>query len=730
MADPIFSSSTAADVGFPLTGAIFLEGAAGTGKTSEAVAYVRQLLTAGVAPERILVIVPQRTLGRVYQQTAYNAGTSGGVVDVTTLAGIAYESIARYWPLVATKAKFADPNREPKFLTIETAQYFMARLANPVYAAGQFEGVGVSPARVISQTFDNLNKAALLGESLDQVGKRLVTAWGDRQSSRLAAYHASLELAAQFRTYCLEHSLIDVSLGLDLFRGILRKNAKFKKAFFKRYTHLVFDNLEEDNFAAHDFTEWLLPHLQGALLVYDTDASYRVFLGADSETAYNLSRQCAIHEIRTRSLTTSAPIQALIGEFDRQIGSDFPAEAPESDEQTVAILPVNPLTAFEYKTATFFPQMIQWAIETIINLTSSGVPKREIAVVAPYLSDSLRFSLIYPLQQIGITTLSHRPSRALRDEPAARALITLARLAYPVRESLPPAADVADALGQSIGELDPVRARILTGQVYGTGRMLLKSFDELKTDMQSRVSYRIGEKYEQLRLWLNAQTTETTADSPLDHFWRRLFGEVLSQPGFGFHRDLEAGRIVAQMIESARTFRVTLYDEAPDESDSVVMDWSDARREYFQLIDQGLLAALAPQSWQDDAVDAVLLSPAITFLLRDRVVKHQIWLDVGSAAWSERLEQPLTHPYVLRRDWKSGEIWTDEHEHNARRERLHHVATGLLRRCQEKIYLGIADLGEEGFEQRGQLLDVFQRIVQRHTPPDPADPYQMMTGTP
>jgi hypothetical protein len=429
-------------------------------------------------------------------------------------------------------------------------------------------------------------------------------------------------------------------------------------------------------------------------------------------------------------------MHALIGEFDRLVGDTFPTESltpgpspsgegsegpsanPAPDAKNGVPTPspyeveqriggevrANPLSAFRYSTHSFFPQMINWAVETVLGLVADGVPLRQIAVVAPYLSDSLRFSLIYPLEQAGVATLSHRPSRALRDEPPARAMLTLARIAYPTVESLPPAADVADALGQAIGNLDPVRARILTGAVYGAGRMALKPFEELASDVQERVSYRLGEKYEQLRKWL---TEQVATDSPLDHFWRRLFGEILSQPGFGFHRDIESGRIAAQLIESARTFRATLYPIDPT-------DWTDARREYFQLIGQGLLAMLHPQSWQDEETDAVFFSPAITFLLRNRVVDHQIWLDVGSAAWSERLEQPLTHPYVLRREFQPGDVWTDELEREARREMLHNVTVGLLRRCRKQIHLGIADLGEEGYEQRGDLLNVFQRIVQRY----------------
>ena len=49
------------------------------------------------------------------------------------------------------------------------------------------------------------------------------------------------------------------------------------------------------------------------------------------------------------------------------------------------------------------------------------------------------------LQARGIKARSHRPSRALRDEPAARALLTIARLAHPRWDMSPAEFDVAFA---------------------------------------------------------------------------------------------------------------------------------------------------------------------------------------------------------------------------------------------------------------------------------------------
>ena len=77
------------------------------------------------------------------------------------------------------------------------------------------------------------------------------------------------------------------------------------------------------------------------------------------------------------------------------------------------------------------------------------VPPGEIVVLAPFLSDALRFSLMQRLE--GIPVRSHRPRARLREEPAARCLLTLAQLAHPEWGLKPTAFDVAYALMQAIG---------------------------------------------------------------------------------------------------------------------------------------------------------------------------------------------------------------------------------------------------------------------------------------
>src|SRR5262249_47495341 len=166
-----------------------------------------------------------------------------------------------------------------------------------------------------------------------------------------------------------------------------------------------------------------------------------------------------------------------------------------------------------------------------------------------------------------------------------------------------------------------------------------------------------GARFDMRRSWLAACRSQM-GQVPLDQYLRRLLGEVLSQPGFSFHNDFEAARIAARLISSAENFRRTLYRD-------FVGDWTAARQEYISLIEQRFLPALDVPSWQDDDSNAVLLSAAYTFLLRNRSVDYQFWVDVGSNDWWQRLEQPLTHPFVLRRDFPVDLPWTDDMEAEA-----------------------------------------------------------------
>ncbi len=122
-----------------------------------------------------------------------------------------------FWPLVSETSGFAQPDASPVFLTLETAQYYMAHLVRPLLDEQRlFDSVTLERNRLFSQILDNLNKAALVGFSYLDIGERLKTAWVG-EPGQLRVYEDVQTCASLFRQFCLQHNLLDFSLQIEVF---------------------------------------------------------------------------------------------------------------------------------------------------------------------------------------------------------------------------------------------------------------------------------------------------------------------------------------------------------------------------------------------------------------------------------------------------------------------------------------------------------------------------------
>ena len=685
----------------PLGDRVFVEGPAGCGKTTVGLERMLYLMTQDVKGSEILVLTPQRVLGEPYFSCLRRPDwIAGGAPDILTLGGLARRMVELFWPLIAEPAGFAHPERMPTFLTLETAQYFMAHVVRPLLDQGIFASVSIAPNRLYSQVIDNLNKSAEADFPYTEIGERLKEAWVG-SSSQLRIYDDAQECASRFRNFCLENNLLDFSLQFEIFHHLLWPDPVFRQYLCQRYRCLIADNIEEDTPVAHKILEEWLPEFESAMLIFDLEGGYRRFLGANPRTGYALKALCEEKIVQTQSFVTSPGLESigwmLAEELDQRppVGMHLNVFTREMRNDILAV-----------GNRRFFPEMLDWAAEEIERLVrEEGVSPDEIVVLAPYVSDALRYALLSRLLARGVPAFSHRPSRPLRQESAAQCLINLACLAHPKWKEIPPRIDVAHAFQQAISGLDLVRAQLLGEIVYriSEGEARLTSFDEIRSPARQRITHLLGKRYEQLRQWLLAYSQRPAV--PLNYFFSRLFGEILSQPGFRFHDDLHMAEMAANLIESARKFRWALED--------ILDDTDEISHEFVIVIREGLIAAQYLRSWEFPGKESVLIAPAHTFLMRNRPVDFQFWLDLGSYGWMERVNQPLTQPYVLSREWIRGNLWTEAQEFAHSQAALSTLTVGLLRRCRRKVYLGFSQLGETGFEQRGPLLYTFTRIFRR-----------------
>lgn len=672
----------------------FLSGPAGTGKTSTGVEHLTKLC--GTTFDGVVVYVPQKISAEPYiNAVQYQYPVS---VDFFTIGSLSRKMVEIYWPLISEISGFTHPFDQPTFLNLEGAQYFIAHVLRPFLNEGLFDSVTINRNRLYTQVLDNLNKAALNGYSIQEIGSRLrLAVVGDSEQQRI--YEDAQVATKAFRKFCLANNILDFSLQLEIFwKHLWQEEGLCRDYIRQKYQHILVDNIEETTPIEHEIIRGWLPDLDSALLIYDNDGGFRTFLGADPESAKELMHIC------DNQIKFAEPIQSnqVLESLGNTVGRLL--KRPVDSNEILSLEKVQ--EAVVVVSHRYFPDMLDWVADNIrVMVQEDGIPHNEIAVLTPFLSDALRYSLTEKLDRFGIPSRSHRPSRSLRDEPVSQALITLAMLAHPEWVMPPSTFDVAYMFVQILGDIDLVRAQILSEIVFRIkeNRPDLSSFNRILPEMQERITYVIGEKYEYFRLWM-----ERYIDGPemeLDFFMAKIFGEVLSQPGFGFHGDYSAGDIAANLIDSIKNYRLTTKDRLKRK-----VPWG---KEYIQMVQQGVIAAQYLRNWRTEDFDSIMLQPAYTFLMQNRAVDYQFWLDIGSYGWHKRIYQPVTHPFVLNRNWPIDRNWTDNAEIDVERESLYRLVVGLFRRCKKMIYLGLSNMSEAGYENDGMLLRTFQGIYQQ-----------------
>ncbi len=310
---------------------LFLSGPYGSGKTELAVQRLQWLLLQErVRGNDILVLVPQRITGQPYQQALRGgAMPNGSPARITTVAGLAREAVGLYWPLLSTTAGFHDPRKEPTFLNLETSQYHMERLVMDAIAQGEFDGIRVEKNRIITQVLDNLNKTALHGFTIDEAYARLELSvpFGETRTGQLNALRSARTISHHFRQLCLNGSLIDFSLLIDLFYRHALNNEWSRTHLFRSHRHIIFDNVEEANAVAHDLIAAWIPFLDSALIVMDEDAGYRAILGADPVGSARLADACSRTIRLTATPNLSPALQATAHRVEQAIrGHNRPAK--------------------------------------------------------------------------------------------------------------------------------------------------------------------------------------------------------------------------------------------------------------------------------------------------------------------------------------------------------------------------------------------------------------------
>lgn len=667
----------------------FWLGPAGAGKTTALRTRLLRLLESGEPAYTMLILVAEPDQQRPFLDFIHQSGLGPYAdLNVTTYNKMAQEMVQLFWPLVARDAGFEKPYQPPSFLSYDLAQLLMWQVVTPLLEEGAFADLRLRPQQIVSQLLDTLNRAALNGLSLEDAIDRQIRTWAG-EPSRLRHLHEAAAAARGFRRICLERSLLDLSLAVQVFDTGLVHREEFHKYFRERYRHLLVDNVEEQTPAGQNFIMGLMKETETTAVSYDAGGGYKRFLSADPLGAKTFKLASKRSLDFNEQFTTNLPLIHLANLVENSL-MQTPAKPTEMAETAV----------LRRVGGRYRREMVANLMAVLQELIDAGTAPYDIAIIAPYLDGALRYMLAQALQEAKLPYFLLRRRSSPRDEPRVRSWLTWLALAHPQWQVVPSAYDVAEALTLSIHGLDPARAELLVERLYRVEGPELRPLAELPERIVERVGTHLADLYEELREWLVAQE----GDQPIDAFLHKLFTELLSQRRFQPEPDLSGASVCDWLVRSAGRLRQSAAALSLKSEAAIGAVFIDG-------INNGLVTANPPELGDPPDPNGIMVSTIYGYLLAGRPVRVQVWLETAATGWWDIPNQPLSNAFVLAQSYDPDKPWTSEDDFSIRNQLLSRIVRGLTARCLDGIIVANSDLDRRGLRQDGPLWRALQHIL-------------------
>ncbi len=666
----------------------FLLGPAGAGKSTALRQKLLRLLSSGEPAYTLLVLVAEPDHQQNYLDAVHQSGL-GPYADlkITTYNQMAQEMVSLFWPLVARPAGFDRPYQPPTFLSYDLAQLLMWHIVTPILEQGAFTNLRLRPQQIVSQILDTLNRAALNSLSLEQAINRQISSWA-AEPEHLQHLQDAASAARIFRKSCLDNSLLDLSLIVEVFDTQLVQHPEFYKYFKERYRHLLVDNVEEQTPAGQNFIHSLMTAAQTTTIAYDAGGGYKRFMSADPLEANKFRNRCQ-YVFDFEEQFTSPPQMSRLANLVENYLMHTTKETAGAEQTIIGII------HGRYR-REMFSDLIPLLVE---NIHVNEIHPSEIAIIAPYLDGALRYNLTHTLKEAGLPYRLLRRRTSPREEPRVRAWLTWLALANPDWGVIPSAYDVAEAMTLSVHGLDPVRAEILTERLYQPAIPALLPVTELPERIVQRVSWELASLVEEIRQWLEAQDGRTSIDS----FLHDLFTQLLSRRRFQPEPDLTSAAVCDWLVQSAARLRRSAQAMGFNTPAEVGVAFIDG-------INQGLVTANPPDLGDPPDPEGIMISTIYGYLLAGHPVRVQVWLETAATGWWDIPNQPLSNAFVLAQSRSSDALWTMEEDFAIRNQLLSRIIRGLTSRCLDGVILANSDLDRRGQRQDGPLWRALQAI--------------------
>ena len=608
-----------------------------------------------------------------------------GRYPVTAITPLSFfrDEVRLFWTLLVKKLDLKA--QFPLLLRVENEQELANRRWSDRIEAGTLRMEGVSRDRLVRRLLDLFLLAAYGGRDITDIPAILNAGIETDISNLETGLDTGLEIGLaqwqeigaalqEWRKYCWEHGLLTYGVITDLFAHHLLPNPQYQRQLKQRFAYVIVDRADEMPAIAGDLCRFLLENGAQGMFTFNPDGSVRLGLGADPSYWQTLKSECKIVELLPAQHTLGTEIAESIIEIVSQPILQFIEPHPK----VYSIESVSRAKLFRN------------VAETIAEAIALGeVNANEIAIIAPGLDNIANYAIAEILRKKEVRVSPLNDQRPLSYSAQVRSLLTLITLVYPNLGKLVSRDRIAEMLLVLTNAIDPVRAGMLADYCFAPDITNPRLLAAETYNQWNRIGYEATHAYENLREWIEQQSSK---DTPL------LFIDRAIQAFFKPRKlSYEHTATLQSLIETAQHYWQLGY--RLDQQDANILE------NFIHLIRQGTVTA--NPYFPDAPQDSVVIATIFQYRMARLSHRWQFWLDASSDLWLQGGAAALFGAPFFLKEW-NGELWTAENQNEVDMQRLQKLLRDLLDRTGDRLYLCHSELSTNGQIQNGVLIPLIE----------------------
>ena len=598
----------------------------------------------------IMLLVPNATVKLKYER-ALNIDISEEL-NINTYIGFIKKEIIKFWPLITEQCnKIINKSISPRFIPSSLSEYIIINKVNDQRNTnGYFQDITGTNRSISNSIINNINKAALALIDFKDIGEKIYLSKKNKDSIMRFSYSQMDEIIDYYISKLLENSMIDNAITIYLYTNYLINDERYIKYLSQEIKYLIVDSLECCSNAEVDFINLLSNYTLDTYIYFNKTNDYSVFYNIDMEYIY----ENIINKIEDNGNSINS-----IKEIDNINLSDIyllPAEVKLNESSQL------------------YSEMIDEVTSKVIELVNNGISLKDIAIISPINNTILDYQIKNILNRNKINVFNTKKNNKIIDYPYSNALVVATCIFYGYEDYIK-----EDEYISFIEILFNVN-RIQAYKIY-------RNKEEEDNGYKNLEQYIISKRSEKLKI------TE---------FLIKFYIDKMLNLKEGIKNVDVCKNIIYESEAFIENIKLLGINNNKKEERVFIEVLKTTINDYYRISD---IADLKESN-------SIILTTPYSYISYDINRPIQIWVDIGSNAWSMKIEKDISNLIVLRKSFKEKQIYTNEMEEYYKKYYLYNLIYNLLINAKE-VYAYKSEYTVNGYIQESILYSILLKLVSK-----------------